>query len=74
MNGFSDPKTFRDIRATGPSCFWVPAHSLSQMVTESDLDGDNDAEVTTAVGMLMKVLNLAMHDKILSHLIRLKEV
>ena len=44
------------------------------MVTESDLDGDNDAEITTAVGMLMKVLNLAMHDKILSHLIRLKEV
>ena len=44
------------------------------MVTDSDLDGDNDAEVTTAVGMLMKVLNLAMHDKILSHLIRLNEV
>ena len=46
------------------------------MVTDSDLDGDNDAEVKTAVGMLMKVLNLAMHDKILilSHLIRLNEV
>ena len=55
------PEKLSGHSSNGPQLF-VSSCTFTVMVTESDLDGDNDAEVTTAVGMLMKVLNLAMHD------------